>query len=139
MATALWPHLPWYGARRLCGAHPWFGARMCRAVRWYGAARWFGVAAAPQDSALYGDRRLTRPVAWSGALRRTPTGHFPRLIRKNNFPCRLPFQELPLELCAKTFLPQSSPRKASEDAEEIRNRLPAGQRLLTSAALWKTT
>jgi hypothetical protein len=30
---------------------------------------------------------------------------------------------------AKTFLPQSSPRKAAEDAEEIRNRLPAGQRL----------
>src|ERR1700746_2984467 len=139
MATALLPHLPWYGARRLCGGHPWFGARTCRAVRRCGAARGFGVAAPPRDLASYGDRRLIRPVAWSGALRRIPTGHFPRPTRKNNFPCRLPFQEPPLELCAKTFLPQSSPRKAAEDAEEIRNRLPAGQRLLTSAALWKTT
>src|ERR1700739_2761167 len=125
MAMAPLPRLPWYGARRLCGAHPWFGARMGWGFRGGGAARWFGVAAAPQDSALYGDRRLTQPVAWSGALRRTPTGHFPRLIRKSNFPCRLPFQEPPPELCAKTFLPQSSPRKAAEDAEEIRNRLPA--------------
>jgi serine protease AprX len=77
----------WYGARRSCGAHPWFGARTCRAVRWRGAARWFGVAAPPQDLASCGDRRLTRPVAWSGALRQIPTGHFPRPTRKNNFPC----------------------------------------------------
>src|SRR5579864_3821237 len=85
MATAALPRLPWYGARRLCGAHPWFGGQTYRVVRWCGAALWFGVAAPPRDSASYGDRRRTRPVAWSGALRRTPTGHFPRLILKNNW------------------------------------------------------